>query len=429
MNSSSGKRESDPPADFIELVRDGLLHIYDLTYLQSHPLLEAGPSVKDGSRAGGRILRQTLLDAVEVLRPGPGVAASSRPWRLYRILEQRYIEGRPVADTAAIVALSRAQYHREHHRSLYEVAVVLWERWQLAGRWVAPDDDAFAGTLSPLESTRIQEDSLVSSDAGERIDLDETLRGVCEILQPLCSRHGTVLHLDREGRLSPIRGDRSTLRHAILSVLAHAIGVTHGATLDVSVRMRLSSVEIEVSGRTGELPDPESLGLVESRPFVEALNGQQSIRTLSQDAGRWAVDLCFPASDRPTLAIVDNSADFIRLVERYLVGHAWEVIGISDASHFSGLIHQYRPDVILLDVVIPGRDGWDLLLELKSNPSTRDIPVIICSVLHEPEVAISLGAMSYLQKPIDQRQLIEAITPLQSNSMIPARNDLDRSSS
>jgi Amt family ammonium transporter len=73
--------------------------------------------------------------------------------------------------------------------------------------------------------------------------------------------------------------------------------------------------------------------------------------------------------------------------------------------------HQH-PGAILLDVVIPGRDGWELLLELKQLPSTRDIPVIICSVLDEPAVAIALGAAAYLQKPIDQDRLLAALNPL-----------------
>ena len=60
-----------------------------------------------------------------------------------------------------------------------------------------------------------------------------------------------------------------------------------------------------------------------------------------------------------------------------------------------------HPVAIPLDVVIPGREGWELL-ELKQVPSTNEIPVIVCSVLDEPAVAIALSATAYLQKTIDQ---------------------------
>jgi CheY-like chemotaxis protein len=66
--------------------------------------------------------------------------------------------------------------------------------------------------------------------------------------------------------------------------------------------------------------------------------------------------------------------------------------------------------VILLDAVIPGRDGWELLLELKRSRETREIPVVLCSVLDEPGLALSLGAASYLHKPIDQAQLVGALS-------------------
>lgn len=58
---------------------------------------------------------------------------------------------------------------------------------------------------------------------------------------------------------------------------------------------------------------------------------------------------------------------------------------------------------------MPGRDGWDFLQALKASPATRTIPVIVCSVLDEPEVALSLGAAAYLQKPIDQRRLLTTL--------------------
>jgi CheY-like chemotaxis protein len=103
--------------------------------------------------------------------------------------------------------------------------------------------------------------------------------------------------------------------------------------------------------------------------------------------------------------VVDNNVDFIRLVERFLASYPWEVIAASSVERAHAQARAHHPAAILLDVVIPDRDGWDLLLALKTTPETRDIPVIICSVLNEPEVATSLGATAYLHKPISQQQL------------------------
>src|SRR5581483_11937388 len=118
-----------PPEPFTDLVRDALLHLYDPAQLQSHPLVAVASGGEAGSSGaltaagahrsgaaglGGRMLRQALLDAIDALQPGPGVAATSRPWRAYRILELRYLGVLDVADVIGRVALSKSQYHREH---------------------------------------------------------------------------------------------------------------------------------------------------------------------------------------------------------------------------------------------------------------------------------------------------------------------------
>jgi CheY-like chemotaxis protein len=95
-----------------------------------------------------------------------------------------------------------------------------------------------------------------------------------------------------------------------------------------------------------------------------------------------------------------------------MAGQGWSVVGAASVDEAYSLACRQHPVAILLDVVIPGRDGWELLLELKQLPSTREIPVIICSALDEPAVAIALGAAAYLQKPIDQAGLLAALTPL-----------------
>ena len=70
-----------------------------------------------------------------------------------------------------------------------------------------------------------------------------------------------------------------------------------------------------------------------------------------------------------------------------------------------------RYDVVLLDIMLPDDDGWELLQALKRAPATRPIPVIICSVLGRPAVAIALGADAYLQKPVDGPRLVATLTP------------------
>jgi CheY-like chemotaxis protein len=65
--------------------------------------------------------------------------------------------------------------------------------------------------------------------------------------------------------------------------------------------------------------------------------------------------------------------------------------------------------VILLDVLLPDVDGWGLLVDLQTDPASREIPVILCSVTRDERLALSLGADLYLPKPVWRQQLLGAL--------------------
>ena len=73
-----------------------------------------------------------------------------------------------------------------------------------------------------------------------------------------------------------------------------------------------------------------------------------------------------------------------------------------------------------MDVMMPKVDGWELLLSLKAGVETRDIPIIICSVLNEPEMALALGAAAYIPKPVIQGDLLRALAPWAEAGTSPA---------
>ena len=171
-------------------------------------------------------------------------------------------------------------------------------------------------------------------------------------------------------------------------------------------------IVVTISGPDRPGLGPARLGMLESASFVEALGGGVRYRPADLVGGCWSIELIFPAEEPPLLLVVDNNDDFRRLVERFMVGRGWAVLGAASVDEAYALACRQHPVAILLDVVIPGRDGWELLLDLKQLPSMREIPVIICSVLDEPAVAIALGAAAYLQKPIDQDRLLAALTSL-----------------
>ena len=76
------------------------------------------------------------------------------------------------------------------------------------------------------------------------------------------------------------------------------------------------------------------------------------------------------------------------------------------------LARSVRPKVITLDLVLPGLDGWEVLKRLKADEQTRDIPVVIVSVLEDRELGVALGAEGYFQKPVDGPALLERVASI-----------------
>jgi CheY-like chemotaxis protein len=101
------------------------------------------------------------------------------------------------------------------------------------------------------------------------------------------------------------------------------------------------------------------------------------------------------------------------MFRRYLSQTNLKVVGVKEPEQVLPLARQLHPQVITLDVMMPSMDGWEILQTLQTDPETRHIPVIVCSVWDEPELAFSLGAADFLKKPITQKDLLAALIRLQ----------------
>ncbi|MDA8218693.1 MAG: response regulator [Dehalococcoidales bacterium] len=401
---------SGPPDEFTEMVRDALLHMYDWAHLQTHPLLAFSVGGESEPIARGRVLRQALLDAIETLAPTPTVESSPRAWRAYRIMELRYIDGREVSDAIGEAHLSRSQYHREHHRALQAVASVLWDSWQVTAIW--------ANTAAPAPAVEAnlakqEVDTLIQRGSIEKIDLGNMLCEVQHLVEPLCWRRGIDLRLEVSNAALPIAGERVAIRQAILALLTHVIDESEPGQIRISLTYRNHEAELSVGGESVAVSPPNPREVDEIRLFAEAVGASLAYPQTLPSIEPRPIRLSFPARRDWVLLVVDNNADFIRLVERYLSGSGWEVLGTAEPDLAQMLIEERRPQAIVLDVLMPGRDGWDILLSLKENADTASIPVVICSVLERPELATSLGAALYLKKPVAQGQLLAALRQFQ----------------
>jgi CheY-like chemotaxis protein len=115
------------------------------------------------------------------------------------------------------------------------------------------------------------------------------------------------------------------------------------------------------------------------------------------------------ADRHPTVLVIDDNADTLRLVERYLTGSRFTYAGARDPEQALALAERLSPAAVVLDVMLPGIDGWELLGRLRTHPKTAGVPIIVCTILPEEHLALSLGAAEFLRKPVSRRVLLAAL--------------------
>jgi CheY-like chemotaxis protein len=397
--------------EFEELVRDALHHLYDLSHLQTHPLSSLIGAGEHRASPSGRLVRQALLDAIEAINPGAGAGATSRAWRSYRILELRFIEELDIGDVIRQVALSKSQYHRAQSRAIQAVASYLWERWRVDRQSDALDRPP-ATVDSESGSIRAELQGFARTEAAPDLDFLNVLRQVTDLLAPLERQYGVGIRVRADEPVPPIRGSRVMLRQALLAILSHAVVASRSAWIDVAVRQRGLEVDMSVTGQSQGLATRGRLGLDDCAPFVEKLGGVVVFDPTEPASGLWTASLRFPALHGPLLLVVDNDQSFVDLIRRYLAEREWAIVGASTADEALEVARARTPAAVLLDVVLPDRDGWELLLDLRRSPATRDVPVVVCSALDEREMARSLDAAAYLRKPVTQADVVTALADL-----------------
>jgi len=110
--------------------------------------------------------------------------------------------------------------------------------------------------------------------------------------------------------------------------------------------------------------------------------------------------------------IVEDDPTAFEHIARDLSKRSWLPVRARNAEEALRLIRVIRPVVILLDIVLPGMDGWELLKRFKADPETRDIPVIVVSLMENRELGLTLGAVDYFVKPVQPTDLVKRLREL-----------------
>jgi CheY-like chemotaxis protein len=411
---------------FADHVHDALAHLYDRLHLRAHPLASL---LADKRSLSEDELRRLLLDAVESLQPPQPCPPSSPASRRYRYLELRYLKGATPEQTAQALQISVRQSQRERERALDAVASVLWERYNrlTAGRMtassasageafnaprkIAESDIAVVG-VAKAESAHDDLSEFGSLPSTEPVSLTDALRDALDIVARLLEDRGARVDVVLPDRLPLVRVHRLVLRQVLIDLLESAIESQVHAQIQVSAAVLAErlSLDLAVLGprtRTVMATPEIDARLAATGKLIELQAGQ--LRVERSDLLPFRAMLLLPLARAKTLLVIDDNPDVAFLFSRLLRDHDYRVLQASTSRTALQLAREARPDAITLDVLMPAQDGWDLLRSLNQDPTVDHIPVIICSVLPERSLALSLGVAEFLNKPVTQEALLAAL--------------------
>jgi twitching motility two-component system response regulator PilH len=113
-----------------------------------------------------------------------------------------------------------------------------------------------------------------------------------------------------------------------------------------------------------------------------------------------------------TVLVVDDTPSQLELVSKYLREGGYLVLGATDAQDALNKAVSQKPDLVITDVVMPGMSGFELCRNLKKNPATQKVPIIICSSKNQELDRLwgmKQGADAYVTKPFTQEELLHAV--------------------
>jgi PleD family two-component response regulator len=124
-------------------------------------------------------------------------------------------------------------------------------------------------------------------------------------------------------------------------------------------------------------------------------------------------------SNQPMILVVDDSTTNVVLLEAILDEKGYIIETALNAKEAFAIMAQHRPDLILLDLLMPKISGFDFLAQIRSNVSTKDTPVIVVSALTDEENVtkiMEMGAIDFVKKPIDLQYLVEKVESVLSHA-------------
>jgi PAS domain S-box-containing protein len=285
------------------------------------------------------------------------------------------------------------------------------------------------------------------------VELGLVIADVRSTVEPLARSKAIEVNTDPFPEF-PLIADPAKVRQMLLNLVSNAIKFTpRGGRIDIRVRRVETWVDIAVhdtgigiakedlsrlfqefqqlDADSGQRQEGTGLGLALTRRFAQLHGGQVSVESAVGSGSTFtlrlplqATTLASPAPSapgavpkvaavdprRPLVLVVEDNPQAAEILERHLDAGGFRIELARTGPEALTMARDLKPVAITLDILLPEVDGWEVLNRLKADEATRDIPVVVVSVIDNPALGRALGAFDYFVKPVDGKALLSRLS-------------------
>lgn len=305
-----------------------------------------------------------------------------------------------------------------------------------------------------LDLSKIESGKFVLEETS--FSLRRIIHDALSVVEPRLSEKDVEIKVTIDQKLPDYyKGDPTRICQVLNNLLANAVKFTHEGFVEVNIsgeqfkkeenefmdlkffvadsgigitEEKLSLIFeafTQADGSTTRKYGGTGLGLAISRSLTELMGGKISVESEVNRGSKFTFniptkiehnlveeDKSEKESGTGVVLVVEDDWTTKQLIANYLEKAGYSVISTEQGKQALTMIKIYKPDVIILDILLPDMNGWEILDKIKKGEDSQQIPVIVCSVLPEKERAFSLGAVDFIEKPISERVLVSRIKKL-----------------
>jgi len=394
---------------FIDYLKGALVHLYDAEYLRQTPLL-AVFRIENRFDAS-TVLRNILIESIEKLKPDPNLQDPERAWRTYGSLYYAYVQRLSQQAVADQLGISTRHLRREQRTALDVLAELLCQEHDLYTIFCDDLQGDEEVEYDPLDEFEWLEEALVETP----LDLYTHIPNALDTIHSLAVEYQVEIKSDLQPGLPNLIVHPTAFDQMILSLLSIAILTSPGGQVNLQISMEVDEEIIKIEGHrvVDYIPGTRNADVEKKYEITKRLATlSHGIVRFVEKPGLFFALLSLPFVNQIPILAVDDNPDILQIMQRYAQNSRYKMITTPTPTQIFELIEQHKPKVILLDVMIPEIDGWKILGRISENPATKDIPVVICTVLPQEELAHSLGALAFLRKPFSRYELLSILDQL-----------------